>query len=571
MKIGHPRQSASSDDWDFAGVDLLESCGQAALVLDRSGTIIYANAAVERLQRRPTAEIVGRQIGLVSTAGQAGQAVDEQSDVWKSILAGEHWSGDIWVNRGDGSRVPAYATRSPLFGRDGDVVGVLSLATDRTTEHEAKAALVASERRFRALFARSSDLAILFDPDGTMSYLSPSLEAVSGLRPDQLLGSSAWTHVHPDDQQELMDAVAQRLGPDQPVTGEWRMITAGGWRWFEMTLSDMIDDPAVGGIVGNLRDVTERREALESLRTLAERFRRVFDESPVGKMIVDTDLRVVEVNQALCENLGYPAGELSGASIDLLVHPSEVDEQRAHWAALFGGETDRFQAHLRYRRADGTEVVARVSAAGLHDERGQALSGICEVEDATEQVRASEELARRALTDPLTRLPNRALLQDRLSQALARLSRETTLLAVMFLDVDRFKLVNDGFGHDAGDKLLVAIASRLSAAVRSTDTVARFGGDEFVVVLEHLGDVPNVRAFGERLVAAVAAPVRLDTGEVSPSVSIGIACTSDSASNPGWLLRDADLAMYRAKGAGGGRCELSDRSSRSGRDAPVSV
>jgi diguanylate cyclase (GGDEF)-like protein/PAS domain S-box-containing protein len=552
--------------WDFSGLDLLEASGEAALVLDRSATVMYCNAAAERLQRRPRSEIVGQSLGLVSSRESP---VENDRDVWSGILAGEHWSGDVWVSRGDGTRVPVYVTRSPLFGPDQSVVGVLSLATDRTTEQEAKTALVASERRFRALFARSSDLAILFAPDGTMIYVSPSIEAVSGLHPDGLLGSSAWSYVHPADREELRDAVALRLKPDTPVTGEWRMITATGWRWFEMTLSDMTDDPAIGGIVGNLRDVTERREALEALRTLAERFRRVFDESPVGKMIVDTDLRVVEVNQALSESLGYPAGDLNGASIDSLVHPSEVNEQRSCWEALFGAEVDRFQVHLRYRRADGSEVVARVSASVLHDERGEAVSGICEVEDVTEQVRADEELARRALTDPLTHLPNRALLHDRLQQALARLTRESALVAVMFLDIDRFKLVNDALGHEAGDKLLVAVAARLAEAVRATDTVARFGGDEFVVIAEDVVDLPTVMAFGQRLVDAVAAPLKVDGCDVSPSVSIGVALTSDPGHSASGLVRDADLAMYRAKDAGGGRCELDDRSS--GRPSSAAV
>lgn len=548
---------AAWDVWDFSGLDLLEASGEAALLIDPAGTIVYCNAAAERLQRRTRAQIVGESLAQVSGADQP---IDENSAIWHRIISGEHWSGSIWVNRGDGSRVPVYVTRSPLFGPDGQVVGVLSLATDRTTEQEARTALVASERRFRALFARSSDLAILFDRDGTMTYVSPSIEAVSGLHPDQLLGTSAWTYVHPAHRQNLMDTVAERLTPDTPVTGEWRMVTAKGWRWFEMTLSDMTDDPAIAGIVGNLRDVTERREALEALRTLAERFRRVFDESPVGKMIVDTDLRVVEVNQALCESLGYPADDLNGTSIDRLVHPSEVNEQRSHWAALFGGEVDRFQVHLRYQRADASEAVARVSASVLHDEAGAAISGICEVEDVTEQVRADEELERRALTDPLTHVPNRALLHDRLSQALARVSRESAIVAVMFLDIDRFKLVNDALGHDAGDKMLVAVAGRLSEAVRATDTVARFGGDEFVVVAEDVADLAAVMAFGQRLVDAVGAPLELDGCNVAPSVSIGIALTSDPSHSPSSLLRDADLAMYRAKEAGGGRCELDDRS-----------
>ncbi|MGD0592501.1 MAG: PAS domain S-box protein [Acidimicrobiales bacterium] len=543
------------DIWDFSGLDLLEASGEAALIIDRSGIVVYCNAASERLQRRPRAQIIGRALVRFSTARDP---IGPGSQVWDELLAGEHWSGEVWINRGDGSQVPVYVTRSPLVGPDGEIVGVLSLATDRTTEHAAKTALVASERRFRALVQRSSDLAILFQRDGTMIYVSPSIGGVSGLQPEVLLGSSGWDFVHPADLADVKDAVAHHLAPNQPVTGEWRVITAAGWRWFEMTLTDMTDDSDVGGIVGNFRDVTDRRQALEALRTMAERFRRVFDESPVGKMIVDTDLRVVEANHSLTEGLGYPAAELQGISIDRLVHAAEADEQRARWAALFAGEIDRFRVHLRYRRGDGTEVVARLSASALHDETGAALTGICEVEDVTEQVRADEELERRALTDPLTRLPNRALLHDRLSQALARLSREEAVVAVLFLDVDRFKLVNDTLGHEAGDELLVAIAERLSETVRATDTVARFGGDEFVVVAEDVTDASMVLALGQRLIEAVAAPLEVAGHVMNPSLSIGVALTCESTANPTMLMREADLAMYRAKDAGGGRCLLEE-------------
>jgi diguanylate cyclase (GGDEF)-like protein/PAS domain S-box-containing protein len=537
---------------DFSGLDLLEASGEAALVMDRSGIIVYCNAAAEQLQRRPRGEIIGRSLQCFSSTRDP---VGPASGAWDMLLAGEHWSGDVWVSRGDGSRVPAHVTRSPLLGADGRVVGVLSLATDRTNEHAAKAALVASERRFRALVQRSSDLALLLAGDGTVLYVSPSIEPISGLHAHELLGTNAWTFVHPSDLPEMREAVSERLNPNDPVIGEWRMVTAAGWRWFEMTLTDMRDDPDVDGIVANLRDVTDRRRSLEATRRLAERFRRVFHESPVGKMIVDTELRIVEANQALCESLGYRGGELNGISIDLFVQTSEVDEQRARWAALFSGEVDRFRVHLRYRRRDGSEVTARLSASTLHDAAGAALTGICEVEDVTEQVRADEELVRRALTDPLTRLPNRALLHDRLSQALARLSREAEHIAVLFLDVDRFKLVNDTLGHEAGDELLVGIAARLLEAVRTTDTVARFGGDEFVVVAE---DITDVLAFGQRLIAAVAAPLEVAGHIMTPSISIGIAEAQQSSTDPTVLLRASDVAMYRAKDAGGARCELSD-------------
>lgn len=540
------------DGWHFSGLDLLEASDEAAIVMDAGGTVVYCNAATERLQGRQRSQIIGRPIEQLSVADVP---VGPTGPSWTVLMAGEHWSGDIWVIRSDGSEVPVHVTRSPLFDDKGAVVGVLSLAADRTREHAAKLALVASERRFRALAQRSSDLAILLRPDGTITYVSPSVQAISGLEAASLIGANCWDFVHPDDVANLADSVA-RLTDESTLTGEWRFLTSSGWRWFEMTLTDMQDDDAVGGIVGNIRDVTERRHALEAMRTLAERFRRVFDESPVGKMIVDTNLRIVEANQTLCESLGYEPGGLHGVCIDDLVSPLQAEEQRASWARLFAGEVESLRLDLAYRRHDGSEVVARLKASALHDEAGLASTCICEVEDVTEQVRAGEELAWRALSDPLTHLPNRVLLQDRLSQALGRLSREAGIVAVLFLDVDRLKFVNDTLGHDAGDELLIEVAARLSRSVRATDTVARFGGDEFVVVAEDVFDAATAVALGRHLIDAVAAPLEAGGRAMSPSVSVGIALTSDPLAEPTALVRQADLAMYQAKDQGGMRCSV---------------
>ncbi len=542
------------DGWHFSGLDLLEASDEAALVMDVHGTVVYCNAATERLQNRTSAEIVGRHIDELSVAEEP---IGPGGPSWADLMAGRHWAADIRVRRADGSEVPVHVTRSPLFGAAGDVVGVLSLAADRTVEHNAKIALLASERRFRALAQRSSDLAIVLQPDGTLAYVSPAVRGISGLEAGALIGACCWDFVHPDDIPDLAAAVS-RLPAEGIVTGEWRFVTASGWRWFEMTLTDMRDDDAVGGIVGNIRDVTDRRRALEGMRTLAERFRRVFDESPLGKMIVDTDLRIVEANQTLCENLGYSPGALQGVCVDDLVSPLQAVEQRDGWGRLFAGEVDSLRLDLAYRRHDGSEVVARLKASALHDEAGVASTCICEVEDVTEQVRADEELAWRALTDPLTSLPNRVLLHDRLSQALGRLSREDGIVAVLFLDVDRLKFVNDTLGHDAGDEMLIEIANRLSNSVRATDTVARFGGDEFVVVAEDVLDETTAVALGRHLIDSVAAPLKAGGRILTPSVSVGIALTTDPQAEPTALVRQADLAMYQAKDQGGMRCQVYD-------------
>ncbi len=168
------------------------------------------------------------------------------------------------------------------------------------------------------------------------------------------------------------------------------------------------------------------------------------------------------------------------------------------------------------------------------------------------------EVVRVAVTDPLTRLPNRALLHDRLRQAIARLAHEPTELAVLFIDVDRLKLVNDTLGHGAGDDLLVAVANRLSQTLRMTDTIARFGGDEFVVVAEDITDAPTVLALGRRLVDAVAEPLEIAGHTMTPSISVGIAIACRAGEEPAELIHLADLAMYEAKDAGGGRCMLEE-------------
>src|SRR4051812_32689915 len=173
-----------------------------------------------------------------------------------------------------------------------------------------------------------------------------------------------------------------------------------------------------------------------------------------------------------------------------------------------------------------------------------------------------EGLAHRVLHDPLTDLPNRTLFLDRLEQALARLRRNEASIAVLFIDLDDFKVVNDSLGHGAGDKLLVELGSRLRHAIRPSDTIARFGGDEFVVLCEEIGDARDAVAVGERIVEATAVPFVLEGREMWVTASVGVAIAIAEDSTPETLLRDSDAAMYRAKARGPGRVEVFDEAMR---------
>ncbi|HEY8489573.1 MAG TPA: EAL domain-containing protein [Dehalococcoidia bacterium] len=293
-----------------------------------------------------------------------------------------------------------------------------------------QAALQRSEARFRSLVQNSSDVVLVAEPGGVIRYISPSVEGMLGYQPEALLGMNSWDMVHPEDvpdAQEVIRGIFSESGGFR--TAELRARHRdGSWRWLEVRATNLLRDPAVGGVVVNYRDITERR-ALE------------------------------------------------------------------------------------------------------------------------------EQLTHQAFHDPLTGLANRALFRDRVEHALARSGRYGKGVAVLFLDLDGFKTVNDSLGHAAGDQMLVAVAGRLRASLRPADTAARLGGDEFAVMLEEAGEEEAVRA-ARRILETLRSPFTLQGKEVFVGASIGIAVAAGGRDGADEVLRNADVAMYAAKGRGKGRYEI---------------
>jgi diguanylate cyclase (GGDEF)-like protein/PAS domain S-box-containing protein len=335
----------------------------------------------------------------------------------------------------DGRTVWASLSVSLVRDAEGEPLYFVSQIQDVSERKNIEKRIKESEERFRSLVQNSSDIITILEADGTVRYVSPAVERVTGYRPEEQVGTNAFGSVHPDDRDRALDTFAEvlkRPGLHPPL--EFRVPHKdGSWRYLEHVVNNLVDDPAVRGVVINSWDVTERK--------------------------------------ALVEQLSY-----------------------------------------------------------------------------------------QAFHDLLTGLPNRALFMDRLEHAITRANRRGSNVAVLFTDLDNFKVINDSLGHKAGDQLLIAVAERLKACLRPEDTAARLGGDEFTILVEDIASVGEAVQIAERIADILRPPFTLEEQEVFATVSTGIALNSSAQEQAADLLRHADLAMYRAKHRGKARYEVFESS-----------
>jgi diguanylate cyclase (GGDEF)-like protein/PAS domain S-box-containing protein len=332
------------------------------------------------------------------------------------------------------------------------------------------------------------------------------------------------------------------------------------WLWAGVHGLFVLGSVAASVVTWRLNEEMRGRmgEANDRARETTEQFRLAFESGASGMALSAPDGHFIKVNEALCEMVGYPEEELLQRDFQSITHPDDLYGDLAQQRALLEGATDVYETEKRYVHSDGHEVWVRLGVSAAREADGSVRYFIAQTIDVTERRRFEAELSHRALHDPLTNLPNRALFMDRLTHALQRLRREPGELAVLFIDLDRFKLVNDSMGHSAGDSVLTAAAKRLAVATRAGDTLARFGGDEFAVLCEGAG-VEEARRVAQRIVDEFQTPFDQEGREFNLSLSVGVRVSdAASADSPDTLLRDADVALYAVKGAGRGDYQLFD-------------
>jgi diguanylate cyclase (GGDEF)-like protein/PAS domain S-box-containing protein len=452
------------------------------------------------------------------------------------------YSDDQTVERAAGAWPYGYLTK-PFQSRElraGIEVALRKAAVER--------ALRNSERWLASVLRGVGDAVIATDAGGTVGLANPAAESL--LDAGGLQGRPAAEVVR------LQDAASDArilLAPDgnRARTGTAMLLAHDGRRIpVDFSAGPICDEGGhLTGVAIVLHDMRERVAAELRLAQSERRFRGAFDNAPLGVALVDRENRFVRVNHALCRLLGAEAAELIGADQAAFGEPSDNAIEREYQQDLMKGRSDAVQYERRYRTRDGRALWALVSAT-LMPANHEPQHFLVQINDLTERKRAEEELAHLAHHDALTGAANRALLNEEVEHEIAVARRRRSRLAVVFIDLDYFKHINDSFGHEAGDTVLKETAARLSRTVRGVDLVGRMGGDEFVVVLSEVRDGQDVLALTEKLRMECGKPIPVDGHEVRIAVSMGISLFPDDAQDFRTLLRFADSALYHAKGEG---------------------
>lgn len=381
------------------------------------------------------------------------------------------------------------------------------------------------------------------------------LKELFGFAPDELAitNESFMTRLHPDDVLPLRQALLPVLkGEVSRLVLEHRLWHRDGhWVWL-MARGKVVERDAQGRalrLMGTDVDRSEQKIDEERRRIAAVAF-----ESNSAMAVSDAQQVILRVNQAFVDLTGFSAEEAVGQQGDILKSGrQDAVFFQSMWDNI--SRTGHWEGEIWNRRKNGEVFLDWLSITVVKNVQGQVTHYVSVHTDITLRKRTEEDIRKLAFFDPLTNLPNRRLLLDRLQQMCAACDRNSQLAAVLFIDLDRFKLLNDTHGHDQGDELLIQVAQRLQACVREVDTVARLGGDEFVVALAQLGDAPaqaqaSAMRVAQKILQTLSEPFVLNAVTWSLSGSIGVAMISDAKTVPEEVLKHADEAMYAAKAAG---------------------
>lgn len=419
----------------------------------------------------------------------------------------------------------------------------------------ARSAQKLSEARFRAMSDASPLGIFVSDTADHCTYTNTAYQKLSGLSMAQALDSSWLTAIHPDDLARVEQAFRDTPPGAPPFQTDTRFLRPdGSIVWTRLNAAPMHDGSRLCGHVRTIEDISAHREASEAL--FAEKERAQVTLNSIGDAVISTNLpgRVTFINQVAEKMTGWTHDSAIGQPLETVfrIINGSTREPAVNPAlrAIREKRTVALAANSILLRRDGQETAIEDSAAPIHDRDGVVTGAVIVFHDVSASKAITQQMAHLAQHDFLTGLPNRSLLTERLSRAIGQARRHEKMVALLYIDLDSFKQVNDLQGHATGDQLLRAVAERLAVCVRDTDTVCRQGGDEFVILLTEVDHPEDAGPIAQKLLDAFAVPCKVGDRELHITLSIGISIYPDDGTNPDLLLDNADSAMYRAKANG---------------------
>jgi diguanylate cyclase (GGDEF)-like protein/PAS domain S-box-containing protein len=515
-------------------------------VLDERGFIRFGNPATEQLLGYQPDELIGRLVFDFIHPDDHPAALR----AFQGVLArpGQTASAEFRFQIKSGSWRYLAAVGKNLLHEPG-IAGVIVNSRDVTEQKQAERALRESEQRFRQLTENIDEVFWISDPSITrMYYISPAYEKIWGRTCESVMESprSFLDAVHPDDRDELLANLASNeVG--RPYSTEYRIIRPdGAVRWISDRGFPVFDQHgAVYRCAGIAEDITAKVRDQEQLRLQSS----ALSAAANSIFITDKQGRIMWANTAFCRLSGFRMEELIDQTPRVLKSGKhDVEFYKQIWQTILTGKV--WSGEIVERRKNGELFTVHQMITPLTDGSGEITHFIAVHEDITARKDTEARIERMAYHDSLTGLCNRVELQNRLEHAVQQAKRHSRSLALHFIDLDRFKVINDTQGHSVGDALLQAVARRLEGCLRASDTAARIGGDEFAVLQPEIANPEGAATLAGRIISAIAEPFRLAGRDVYISPSIGISVCPLDSNSPDELLRNADMAMYQAKNQG---------------------
>lgn len=523
---------------------------------NRDGTVCLWNATSASIYGIPAQQALGKRIDtLISHGENEAEFADNVARIWAT---GQPVLPRDWqVTSTVGKELWVYSTMFPVYSK-GRPHQIFSMDIDISLRKREELALLAVGANFRTLFDRSPDALLLIENLHFIDVNPAALSLFGFASKDDMIGRSQQDIsplLQPDGSQS--DVKARQMLEQVRQTGSLRydwlhQDRLGNPFWAEVLCTEVpIDDRAVTYAV--IRDIRQRKHA-EQAMLLAS---KVFENSSEGILIANNDQVIVSANHAVLTLTGYAPEEMTGKALQILC--ADLD-QESLFEAIFKqvGDHGCWKGEMWSRHRNGEGLPLWLSLTSVMGEQGKITHYIAILTDISERKACEEHIRHQAEHDFLTNLPNRILLLDRLQQAITAAQRHRTQLAILFLDLDHFKTINDSFGHQIGDKLLQQVAVRLKKCVRTVDTVCRLGGDEFVIMLVDIASGPPLAHIADNVLAAIHSPYAIERFAFSISTCIGISIFPDDGTDMEILIKNADLAMYHAKAIGPNRYQFFD-------------